>query len=44
MAKRAKTVRRRRPAKRQRKGPKRVRAIPAGYHTATPGLAVRGAA
>jgi PhnB protein len=44
MAKRAKRVPRRRPAKSQKKGPKRVRAIPAGFHTATPGLTVRGAA
>lgn len=44
MAKRAKAVQRRRPAKSQRKGPKRVQAIPAGFHTVTPGLSVRGAA
>ena len=44
MAKRGKTVQRRRSAKRQRKAPERVRAIPAGFHTVTPGLSVRGAA
>jgi len=44
MAKRARTVQRRRPAKAKKKRPKRVRAIPAGFHTVTPGLSVRGAA
>ncbi len=44
MAKRTRAVRRRRPAKGQRRAVERVRAIPKGYHTVTSALSVRGAA